>query len=104
MWVYLEIEPDEPGLRVDLVKGDRKVGRYPVLYDATCRAVAEAVADVDALEGVVIPDFLGGGYNFDASLLILQLRLESTRLLVGAKCLQMSQVLCAVQQNHGSSV
>ncbi|MCF7983068.1 MAG: hypothetical protein K9L70_01570 [Thiohalocapsa sp.] len=78
MWVYLEIAPDGPGLRVELVKGDRKVGRYPILYDATCRAVAETVPDVDALEGVVIPDSLGGGYNFDASLLILQLRLETT--------------------------
>ena len=75
MWVYLEIQPDGAGRRADLARGEKKAGRRPVLYDKTCRAIS---ADLAGVEGLVIPETLGGGSNYDVGLLILQLRLETS--------------------------
>jgi CheY-like chemotaxis protein len=73
VWVYLQIEPDGPEHRAELVKG-KKRGLYDVLYDATCRSISAAFSDID---GLVIPE-LANGFNYDVNLLILQLRLETT--------------------------
>ena len=75
MWVYLEIEPDHVGRRAELARGEKKAGRRPVLYDATCRAIGKDFAGV---EGLVLPETLDGGSNYDVGLLILQLRLETS--------------------------
>lgn len=78
MWVYLEIKPSGPGRQVELEKGEKKFGRYPVLYDATCRALAAAFPYREGFKGVVVPESLGSSYNYDVALLILQLRLETS--------------------------
>lgn len=75
MWVYLEIEPEGSGLGAKLATGEKKAGRYPVLYDKTCRALSMKFPEA---EGLVIPEHMSGGYNYDVRLLMLQLRLETT--------------------------
>lgn len=76
MWVYLEIEPNCPGLRAEFVKRE-KLRRYNILYDATCRSLGKICCGA---EGLVVPDSdsLESSYNYDVALMILQIRLETT--------------------------
>lgn len=74
MWVYLEIEPDGLGLRIELVKWER-LRRFEILYDATCRALSAASPHAD---GLVVPGSLPPEYKYDLCRLILQIRLETT--------------------------
>lgn len=72
MWVYLEVQPNGSGVRTE-IKGEERAGRRTIRYDATCRAIARFFPKA---EGLVIPESLPG-YNYDVSLMILHLRLET---------------------------
>lgn len=72
MWVYLEVQPRGSGVRTE-IKGEERAGRRTIRYEATCRAIASSFPKA---EGLVIPESLPG-YNYDVSLMILHLRLET---------------------------